>query len=219
MTDAYDVIVVGFGYAGGVAAIAAHDAGARVLCLEKRQRAGRHLGLFRRRPARHATDADEALAYLEATNAGTTPRARAARRWREGMTALPAYIGRLARTCRRDASSARPRRQTIRFPVYDSFGFVYVDDASRLRSRRREFPAVRGSPAGARLFKVVRATSSAAAHRDRAAAAPPSGSIVENGAVRGVAPAAGPSRRGAASCSRLRRLRGAIRHRSASSGR
>ena len=39
MSD-YDVIVVGFGYAGGIAAIAAHDAGARVLLLEKQPAPG-----------------------------------------------------------------------------------------------------------------------------------------------------------------------------------
>ncbi|MEO6624000.1 MAG: FAD-dependent oxidoreductase, partial [Burkholderiaceae bacterium] len=33
--ETVDVVVVGCGYAGAVAAIAAHDAGARVLVLEK----------------------------------------------------------------------------------------------------------------------------------------------------------------------------------------
>ena len=34
-SEAFDVIVVGFGYAGAIAAIEAHDAGASVLLLEK----------------------------------------------------------------------------------------------------------------------------------------------------------------------------------------
>ena len=33
--DAYDVVVVGYGYAGGIAAIEAHDAGAKVLLVDK----------------------------------------------------------------------------------------------------------------------------------------------------------------------------------------
>jgi len=35
LTDSYDVVVVGYGYAGAMAAIAAHDAGAKVAILEK----------------------------------------------------------------------------------------------------------------------------------------------------------------------------------------
>ena len=35
MSEIFDVIVIGFGYAGAVAAIEAHDAGAAVLLLEK----------------------------------------------------------------------------------------------------------------------------------------------------------------------------------------
>ena len=38
--EEFDVVVVGYGFAGGVAAIEAHDAGARVLILEKMPVAG-----------------------------------------------------------------------------------------------------------------------------------------------------------------------------------
>ncbi|MPY72520.1 MAG: FAD-binding protein, partial [Alphaproteobacteria bacterium] len=33
--EAFDVVVVGYGFAGAIAAIEAHDAGARVLLVEK----------------------------------------------------------------------------------------------------------------------------------------------------------------------------------------
>ena len=35
--EEFDVVVVGFGYAGGAAAIAAHDGGAKTLLIEKCQ--------------------------------------------------------------------------------------------------------------------------------------------------------------------------------------
>lgn len=38
--EAYEVVVVGFCFAGGVSAIEAHDAGARVLLIEKMQDPG-----------------------------------------------------------------------------------------------------------------------------------------------------------------------------------
>jgi succinate dehydrogenase/fumarate reductase flavoprotein subunit len=40
VTDAYDVIICGFGGAGAAAAIEAHDAGAHVLILEKMDSGG-----------------------------------------------------------------------------------------------------------------------------------------------------------------------------------
>ncbi|MDP6484822.1 MAG: FAD-dependent oxidoreductase, partial [Nitrospinota bacterium] len=33
--EEFDVVVVGYGYAGGISAIEAHDAGSRVLLIEK----------------------------------------------------------------------------------------------------------------------------------------------------------------------------------------
>ena len=70
----------------------------------------------------------------------------------------------LARTCQATVS-ARPRRATIPFPGHESFGFVNVEDVPGFDAAR-EFPAVRGSPAGARLFKVVRDGGSQPAHRN-----------------------------------------------------
>ena len=43
-----DVVVVGYGYSGGVAAIVAHDRGARVLLLEKMEHPGRQFHSLRR---------------------------------------------------------------------------------------------------------------------------------------------------------------------------
>jgi succinate dehydrogenase/fumarate reductase flavoprotein subunit len=147
----FDVIVVGYGYAGGAAAIAAHDAGARVLLIEKRDEPG-GISVCSAGGVRYTTDAAAALAYLEATNAGTTPRA-VLETLARGMTEMPATIEALGKTCSA-AVSARPAPGNYPFPGHDSFGFVNVDDVPGFDAAT-EFASVRGSPAGARLFKVV----------------------------------------------------------------
>ncbi|MBN9061215.1 MAG: hypothetical protein BGP06_05430 [Rhizobiales bacterium 65-9] len=151
MTDAFDVIVVGFGYAGGVAAIEAHDAGARVLILEKRADAG-GVSVCSAGGVRYTRDAASALAYLEATNAGTTP-TPVLKALADGMATMPDYITKLAEDC---GASAVARQASANYPFagYDSFGFVNIDDAPGFDAAR-DFPAVRGSAPGARLFKVV----------------------------------------------------------------
>lgn len=70
----YDVVVAGYGYAGGYAACAAHDAGATVGIFEKM----RHFGgnsILAGGGATCGTDYDGTLAYLEATMAGSTDQA------------------------------------------------------------------------------------------------------------------------------------------------
>ena len=181
MTEAFDVIVVGFGYAGGVAAIEAHDAGARVLLLEKRNKPG-GISVCSAGGVRYATDAVAALAYLEATNAGTTPRL-VLEALANGMTTMPAYIETLARTCQATVS-ARPAPGNYPFPGHESFGFVNVEDVPGFDAAR-EFPAVRGSPAGARLFKVVRDAVRSRRIETRCGCAAEQ-LIVENGRVAGV---------------------------------
>src|SRR5262245_57356473 len=94
MSD-FDVIVVGFGYAGGIAAIAAHDAGARVLLLEKQPDPG-GISVCSAGGVRCSDRPGDALAYLVATNAGTTPEP-VLRALAEGMRELPEFILGLAK--------------------------------------------------------------------------------------------------------------------------
>src|SRR4051812_37216223 len=69
----FDVVVVGYGFAGGTAAIEAADAGARVLLIEKMLDPG-GISICAGGGLRVTKSFESALAYLEATNAGTTPR-------------------------------------------------------------------------------------------------------------------------------------------------
>jgi len=147
----FDIVVVGFGFAGGVAAIAAADAGARVLLLDKMPDPG-GISVCSAGGIRVAKEAEAALAYLEATNGGTTPTPVLAA-LAEGMTVIEEFVRGLAAESGAVAGY-RDGEGNYPFSGYDTFGFVTVDDIPGL-DLAKAFPHVRGSPAGARMFKVV----------------------------------------------------------------
>ena len=149
--ETWDVVVVGCGYAGAVAAIAAHDAGARVVVLEKMPDPG-GISVCSAGGLRVAEDAGAAFAYLQATNAGTTDDG-VLRALARGMTALPGLVRELAAV---DGAGVAVRASPGNYPLpgHDTFGFVYVEDMPGF-DPAAAYPQVRGSPAGARLFRVV----------------------------------------------------------------
>ena len=105
MRECFDVVVVGFGLAGAIAAIEAHDAGAKVLLVEKESGPG-GISICAGGGMRIAQDAAEAFAYLKATCAGTTPDlrfdgTRPRRRW---ASQLRPCIGRTVRRDHKDRS-------------------------------------------------------------------------------------------------------------------
>ena len=147
-----DVLVIGYGYAGACAAIAAHDAGARVLLIEKRDDPG-GISVCSAGGVRISDQPAAALTYLEATNAGTTPKP-VLRALAEGMAELPDWIDGLARAAGA-VTSLRPAPGNYPFPGHDVFAFVNVDEVTGF-DPATAFPAVRGAAAGARLFETVR---------------------------------------------------------------
>ena len=70
--DTFDVVCVGYGFAGAAAAVAAHDAGAKVLLIEKTAHPG-GISICSAGGVRVSRDADATFEYLKETNAGTTP--------------------------------------------------------------------------------------------------------------------------------------------------
>jgi succinate dehydrogenase/fumarate reductase flavoprotein subunit len=150
--ETFDVVVVGYGYAGAVAAITAHDSGARVLLLEKQPDPG-GISVCSAGGLRITDDADAAFAYLQATNAGTTPDP-VLRRLADGMAGLPAAAETL---CAAVGATLGVRRSPANYPLpgQASFGFAYVDAIEDF-DPATTYPAVRGAVAGARLFEVVR---------------------------------------------------------------
>ena len=154
--DTFDVVVVGYGYAGAIAAIEACDAGSSVLLVEKMPDPG-GISICSGGNVRIADDARQALAYLRETAAGTTHEEVLAA-LAQGMTEVPAYFERLAeasgaRVARRDAPGNYP------FPGIDTFAYCYIDSVPDFDPAAR-YPHVNSylpihRAAGVRLFKVI----------------------------------------------------------------
>ena len=146
-----DVVVVGFGFAGGAAAISAHDAGAEVMIVEKMPDPG-GISICSAGGVRISRDADSTFAYLKATNAGTTPD-DVLHRFATGMAEIDQFIHQLA-----EVNGAkviyRPGLGNYPFPGRDSFGFVMIEDIPGV-DINAEYPYARSLGAGSRLFKVV----------------------------------------------------------------
>lgn len=154
--DEFDVVVVGYGYAGGVAAVEASEAGCSVLLAEKMPDPG-GISICSGGNVRAAEDADAAFAYLKRTCAGTTPD-DVLKALADGMTEVVDYFEWLA-----EASGAevqyRASPGNYPFPGAETFGYASIasvpdyDAAARYPHVNSYVPIHRA--AGARLFKVL----------------------------------------------------------------
>lgn len=145
-----DVAIIGCGYAGAVAALRAHDEGARVCVFEKTGRPG-GISVCSAGGIRVARDAAAALEYLKATNAETTPEP-VLHALATGMTKLPDS---LPTWIEGHGATIEYRHSPANYPFkgVDTFGFLYVEALEGFDLN--DFPAVRGSPQGAMLFAVL----------------------------------------------------------------
>lgn len=145
-----DVLVIGYGYAGANAAIAAADAGAKVLLVEKAPAPG-GISVCSAGGLRIAADADRAFAYLRATCGGKTPD-DVLRTLAQGMTTLAARVEHLAegQGARLDS---RPSPANYPFEGYETFGFAYVEDLDGFDPA--DWPGIRGNDQGAMLFRLI----------------------------------------------------------------
>lgn len=91
--DEVDVLVVGYGAAGAAAALAAHDAGARVLVVEKCAQPGGNSLVSSANTVypEHPDDVERFCRYLIEVCAGTTP-AEVIEAYVEGLVELPAWL-------------------------------------------------------------------------------------------------------------------------------
>jgi succinate dehydrogenase/fumarate reductase flavoprotein subunit len=154
--DSADVVVVGYGYAGAVAAIEAHDAGASVLILEKMPDPG-GISITSGGNVRIVEDAEQGFLHLKATSDGTTPddvlHALAV-----GMQQMPSYFDKLARASgatidKRQADGNYP------FPGSKTWGYVSVKEIPGFDAAA-SYPFVSSyvpihRAAGVRLFRVI----------------------------------------------------------------
>jgi len=156
--NTFDIVVVGYGYAGAVAAIEASDAGQKVLLIEKLSYPG-GISICSGGNIRYADDAEKAFAYLKATSGDRTPddvlEALAV-----GMAQIPAYVKQLA-----DAANATidSRHSPGNYPFpgvdVDIFGYLSIgaiddfDAAQAYPNVSSYLPPDRA--AGIRMFKVL----------------------------------------------------------------
>ena len=156
--EAVDIVVVGYGYAGAIAAIEASDAGRNVLLVEKMPYPG-GISICSGGNIRIADDAAKAFTYLKETSAGTTPddvlHALAL-----GMTEVPDYFERLAKAAN---ATIDGRHSPGNYPIagvdIDIFGYISIDTVDNLDAAKA-YPNVSSylpphRAAGIRLFKVL----------------------------------------------------------------
>lgn len=163
--ESFDVVVIGFGLAGGIAAINAAAAGAKTLLIEKSSVPG-GLSICSYGAVRSARDGDAAFAYLKATNGGRTPD-DVLRTLAHGMAGLESYVRDLARinsavisTSIEEAAEKGddPYKRRVSgnypFPGTETFYHTTVVDVPGFDARR-DYPWANGAPGGPKLFKIA----------------------------------------------------------------
>ncbi|HWP60067.1 MAG TPA: FAD-dependent oxidoreductase [Candidatus Acidoferrales bacterium] len=145
-----DVVIVGYGFAGAASAIAAHDAGAQVLLLEKLPHPG-GISILSGGGVAFARNAESAFAYLKRTCNGTTPD-EVLRPLAQGMVEIIDWISELAKVSGTEPSQSEIRgRGTYPFPGTDDIDSIKLKDFPAYDA----FPWAKGLRGGARLFKMV----------------------------------------------------------------
>ena len=149
--ETWDVVVVGFGLAGGRAAIEAHDRGARVLLIEKTADPG-GISICAGGGARTVLEREGGFAYLKATTGGSVPD-DLLQSMVDGMMDLERDFRALAKVNGAEIS-ARPLRGDYPFPGWDKLGVVEVTAIPGF-DPKIDYPHVRARLLGPLLFKLV----------------------------------------------------------------
>jgi succinate dehydrogenase/fumarate reductase flavoprotein subunit len=151
-----DVVVVGYGYAGGIAALEARKVGADTLLIEKMPDPG-GISITSGGNIRAVADAEEGFAYLQATNAGTTPDS-VLRALALGLQKMPSYLEAL---CAANGATMDYEQAdgNYPFPGTRTFGYVSVTHVPGFKPAET-YPFVSSyvpieRAAGVRLFKVI----------------------------------------------------------------
>ncbi len=153
--EEFDVIVVGYGFAGSVSAIEASRAGAKVLLIEKTAVPG-GISICSYGAVRCAGDVDGAYQYLTATNGGRTPD-DVVRTLAEGMGEQEDYVRDLARINDAEVATTREEGKTTAnypFPGVNSFYQTTIRSIPNF-SALAVYPWANGAPGGPLLFKVL----------------------------------------------------------------
>ena len=150
----YDVIVVGYGFAGARSAIAAADCTASVLLAEKEPTPG-GISICSGGSMRGTRDPNGVFAYLKATNAGRTPD-DVLRALADGMADMEEEIATLAAVSKATVET-KEQRGNYPFPGVDAFLDSKITHVPGCEELEKTYPHVmaRPSAAGWRMFKVL----------------------------------------------------------------
>ena len=147
----YDVVVVGFGFAGGVAAIEAHDAGAKVLLVEKMPDPG-GISICSHGAICSTRNSGGAFQYLKATNGGRTDE-KVLQALADGMMDNESYARKLARLTGGEFM-IRERGGNYPFPGADSFYYTQLVKIPNFEAHQ-VYPQVKGRPGGPMVFYMI----------------------------------------------------------------
>ncbi len=153
--EEFDVVVVGYGFAGSVSAIQAARTGARVLLIEKTAVPG-GISICSYGAVRCASDVDLAYQYLSTTNGGRTPDT-VVRTLAEGMGEQEAFVRDLARVNDADVATTREEGKTTAnypFPGVNAFYQTTIRSIPNFLASA-VYPWANGAPGGPLLFKVL----------------------------------------------------------------
>ena len=169
-----DVVVVGCGFAGAVAAIAAREAGAAVVLLEKSPDPG-GISICSQGAVCCTRNSDHAFAYLKETNGGRVPD-DVVRALADGMAECEDYVRELA--CIADAEiTVRERGGNYPFAHRKAFHYTTVDSIPDFDALET-YPHVRGRIYGAHLFRLLELTLDK--HKVDLRVATPATRLIEN---------------------------------------
>ena len=150
--EEFDVVVVGFGYAGGAAAIAACDGGAKTLLIEKMPMPG-GISICAGGGVRLALERDPVVEHLYETNDGTTSR-HIIEAFVDEMMLLDDYLEELCKVNNARTITIEGRGANYPFTGFDQMKFVEVDDIPGV-DVIKVYPHARSHRNGTKLFKVV----------------------------------------------------------------
>jgi len=150
--EVFDVIVAGFGFAGGAAAIETADQGGKVLIIEKTPIPG-GISICAGGGVRITNKPKETLEYIQKTNNGTTPD-DVLETVVNGMTELEEFLRGLGKVNDAKISIRHDNPANYPFPGFKSLSYLEVLEVPGF-DVTKSYPSAQGLRLGPNLFKVV----------------------------------------------------------------
>lgn len=149
--EVIDIAVVGYGFAGGMSAIAASKQKSKIVIFEKMSIPG-GLSICSGGGFRVAHNEEEAFKYLKATNEGTIKEDQL-RQFANDMTKLPKLLEELAEI-NGAKISVLDRPANYPLPGYKTFKFMEFESIPNFNPKA-EYPRAKSLKAGINAFKVI----------------------------------------------------------------